>query len=173
MQNLYIGIDPGLDGAVAAIDDSRVVGIWDAPTVTVKKSGKGSKRMYVPAQMSRILSSLACSPGVDRAVIGLELVRSRPGQGVTSMFSMGHGVGLWEGIIAALGIESVQLTPQKWKKAMLGGLGGEDKNASIVQALRLHPSAAEYLTLKKHDGRAEALLMATYVRDHHMKTAAA
>jgi hypothetical protein len=50
---------------------------------------------------------------------------------------------------------------------MLHGLAGDDKNASIVQALRLYPCAAEFLTLKKHDGRAEALLMAGYLRDQH------
>jgi crossover junction endodeoxyribonuclease RuvC len=171
MENLYIGIDPGLDGAVAALSEGGdVLGIWDAPTLEVNGNGKTAKgnkkkkRLYLPAQMVQILKDLTAK---GKARVCLELVHSMPKQGVASQFSLGHGVGLWEGIIAGLELPIVQVPPTKWKKIMLHGLAGDDKNASIVQALRLYPCAAEFLTLKKHDGRAEALLMAGYLRDQH------
>lgn len=87
------------------------------------------------------------------------------------MFNMGKGLGIWLGIIAALGLPSVHITPVVWKKAMLNGGAGQDKGASIVHALRLFPNAADYLTRKKDDGRAEALLIAAFIR--RMRRAAA
>ena len=41
---------------------------------------------------------------------------------------------------------------------------GSDKEASRVGALQLFPSQAEELKLKKHHGRAEALLLAEFLR---------
>jgi len=80
------------------------------------------------------------------------------------MFSMGHGLGLWEGIISALGLPYELVTPQKWKKAILIGVG-DGKGASIVRALQLFPQVAEELHRKKDHGRAEALLLAAYLRE--------
>lgn len=162
MQKLYVGIDPGLDGALAAIDGNGIVGIWDAPTVTVKV-GKKNRRKYVPAQMAHLLKTL---PKAETYLVGLELVRSMPGQGVVSMFSMGHGLGLWEGIISGLELPIAHVSPVVWKKAMLKGGIGQEKAASILRAQEIFPGSATYLTRKKDDGRAEALLIAAYIRDH-------
>jgi crossover junction endodeoxyribonuclease RuvC len=96
--------------------------------------------------------------------VGLELVHAMPGQGVTSMFSMGRGVGIWEGILAGLRIPFDTVTPQAWKKLLLGKGAGDDKNASILRAQALIPGAAEYLSRAKDDGRAEAMLIAEYFR---------
>ncbi len=41
--SLFVGVDPGVSGAVAVIDSTtRVVSFWDTPVVTVK-SGKHFK----------------------------------------------------------------------------------------------------------------------------------
>lgn len=167
-ETLYVGIDPGLDGAVAAISNEAVVGIWDTPSLEIKsnaktKSGKAkTRRVYVPSQMTKILKDL-----IDkyRVAVCLELVHSMPKQGVASQFSLGRGMGLWEGIVAALSIPIYQVAPTKWKKTM--GLKGDDKNASIVQACQLFPEAAGYFTRKKDHGRAEALLLAVYLRQNN------
>jgi crossover junction endodeoxyribonuclease RuvC len=44
------------------------------------------------------------------------------------------------------------------------GLQGKNKDASRAMAMRLWPGLREQLELKKHDGRAEALLLAEYLR---------
>jgi crossover junction endodeoxyribonuclease RuvC len=98
------------------------------------------------------------------SVVGLEEVHAMPGQGVTSMFSMGKGSGLWEGIITALGMPLVRIPPQRWKKEMLADGRGKDKQASIVRALELFPEAASHMARKKDEGRAEAILIAEYLR---------
>ena len=49
---------------------------------------------------------------------------------------------------------------QRWKKYF--GLVKTDKEASRQKALELFPAAARFLSLKKHHGRAEAILIAHY-----------
>lgn len=62
-----------------------------------------------------------------------------PGQGAASMFSFGHAAGLAEGVVTALQIPLVLVTPQSWKRA--AGLIGSDKAASLAVAARLFPGA--------------------------------
>lgn len=159
MTKVFIGIDPGLTGAVAAIDEhGRLLTVQDTPILAVKK-GKGVKHIYLDSQMVTVLR--ACKTTGVSAYVALESVHSMPKQGVASTFSTGVGVGLWRGIIAALELPLTTLEPRRWKVAM-GIAVGADKNASIVRALQLFPAAD--LRRKKDHGRADALLMAAYLR---------
>jgi len=161
---IFIGIDPGLDGAVACIDDiderTGFIKIDHAPTLTRKK-GKGSKREYNVALMSELLIEI--NDKFIRTFCTIEAVHAMPSQGVTSMFSMGYGFGLWVGILANLKIPLQFVTPQARKKTMLDGTG-KDKEASRLKAIQLFPQAADQLSLKKDEGKAEALLIAEYGR---------
>lgn len=159
---LYIGIDPGLCGAVAVLRDDEYIGVWDTPTTVVRR-GQKNHTVYLPAAMVGVLKQIADQFGAP-TIIGLEEVHAMPGQGVTSMFSMGKGVGLWEGIITALGMPMARITPQRWKKEMLADGKGKDKQASIVRALELFPETAPQLARKRDEGRAEAILIAEYLR---------
>jgi len=151
---IHIGIDPGLDGAVAYLGGESGAGVLDSPSLRV-----GTKRQHDPAGMVRLI----------RAYDGCELhatieaQSARPGQGVTSMFSAGKGFGLWLGILAALNVPYTLVTPQRWKAAMLDGMA-RDKDASRLRATQLWPALAAQLALKKHHGRAEALLIAEHGR---------
>jgi len=157
---ICVGIDPGLGGAVAVLHPDGAISLYDTPTITVKKVS-GTKRHYLPAEMvGDLLLAKNRSLGWDiRAA--LENVAARPGQGVTSMFSMGRGVGLWEGILAGLGIPYELVTPRVWKASF--GLG-KDKRESIIRAQQLFPSAEVELRRRKDEGKAEALLIAEWLR---------
>lgn len=149
---IKIGIDPGLDGAVAVNIDGKII-FYDTPTLTIK-SGKKNKRLCNPLLMADILRQYK-----DEDVhVVLEKVHSMPGQGVASMFSMGEGFGMWQGIIAAFQIPITLVTPQAWKKKTMAGMG-KDKDASRQRALQLYPQLSGDLKLKKHHGRADALLL--------------
>lgn len=149
--NLYIGIDPGLDGAVAFVGSE--VKTVRTPTIKV-----GKRRQYQVCGMAEIL----VFPDEDIEVIVdfaiLESVHSMPKQGVASSFSFGRGFGLWEGILVALGIPYLLVAPQTWKAVMLRDMP-KDKNAAKLQASRLWPD----LDRLSH-GEADALLMAEYGR---------
>lgn len=154
----FIGIDPGLSGAVAmlpsATDGSS---IFDTPV-----GSDGNRTVYLPLEMAVILTKLRSVSGPS-CMVYLEKQQAMPKQGVSSTFSIGRGYGLWEGILAALGIPYTVVTSQAWKKAMMAGQGRE-KDASRLRAQQLWPELAGQLNLKKHHGRAEALLLAEYGR---------
>lgn len=84
-----------------------------------------------------------------------------PGQGVASSFQFGCGYGSILGVLQATLISMVLVTPAVWKRSY--GLG-KDKHASLHKARLMWPRAD--LRLAKHEGRAEALLIAEYGRRH-------
>lgn len=153
---IYLGIDPGLDGAMAAIYEDGSTITSDTPSA---KDGK--KRRYQIAVMVQEIRNLQVILDMSRIRACIERVHSMPKQGVASSFTFGEGFGLWQGILAGLGIPFDLVTPQAWKKALMDGQAKE-KDASRIVAQRLFPSAE--LHLKKHHGRADALLIAEYRR---------
>ena len=164
----YVGIDPGLGGAVAILREWEEglprAAVWDTPTAVVG-SGKKVKNVHAPAGMVELLRS------VGECFVVMENVHSMPKQGVSSSFNFGRGFGTWEGIIAALGLPYELVTPQLWKKVMMEGMGKE-KDASRIRAMQLFPELSELLKLKKHHGRADALLIASFGgRLHRWETA--
>lgn len=154
---IYIGIDPGLSGAVAVLNgEGAVCCIHDTPTLTVE--GEKTKRKYNVPAMAALLEGIH-----DGVLVVLENVHSMPKQGVASSFTFGMGLGLWMGIIGAFQLPLEMPSPQRWKKEMLADQGKE-KDASRFKAIQLFPSVADQLNRVKDDGRAEALLMAEYGR---------
>jgi crossover junction endodeoxyribonuclease RuvC len=163
---IYIGIDPGLNGAVGVLNCVGTastldhIKMFDTPTLTV--SGAKEKREYSTAAMALLLEPYVTQVG-DSVLVVLENVHSMPKQGVASSFSFGKGFGMWQGIIAAYKLPMELVSPQRWKKEILVDMG-QDKDASRFKAIALFPSIAEQLSRKKDDGRAEALLLAEYGR---------
>ena len=160
---IYIGIDPGLNGAVGVVWDSELAHcdpqVFDTPTMMV--SGIKNKRVHNTAAMAAILKPW--STIAEKVLVVLENVHSMPKQGVASSFSFGQGLGMWQGIIAAFGMPLEMPSPQRWKKEILADQG-KDKDASRFKAIQLYPALASQLSRKKDDGRAEAILMAEYGR---------
>jgi crossover junction endodeoxyribonuclease RuvC len=153
---IFIGIDPGLSGAIAFLDTEKgVLSISDMPTLEVKRNNKAKKEVS-PHGLANILTLGACG---WKPTAVLERVGAMPGQGVTSVFSFGRSVGLVEGVLAAYNIPVSIVTPQAWQKAA-GVRGGKD--GSRLRASELFPNYAELFARKKDDGRADAALMAWY-----------
>jgi crossover junction endodeoxyribonuclease RuvC len=150
-----IAIDPGMGGAVALFIDGRPVHIIDIPVVVIKR-GKGNKREIDLPALVAVLSR-ACPVGSTH--VWLERVSAMPGQGVTSMFSFGRGVGQLEGVLAALRVPVSYVTPQSWQKAV-GMAKGPD--GARHRASQLMPEMANLWPLKKHHGRADAALIGWY-----------
>jgi crossover junction endodeoxyribonuclease RuvC len=155
-----LGIDPGLDGGIAWIFPDRVEARV-APTLPASKSGK--RRFDVTA----MVAILKANP-IELAII--EAVSAAPMagrvQGTTSMFGFGRGLGLWEGILAALAIPHLAVSPQVWKKSILAGTA-KDKPAAIAFAQGLFPGVSLLPTPRcriPHDGLADALCLAEYGR---------
>lgn len=164
---LYIGIDPGLTGALAVIDsETKDISFVDTPVVEIRvgKKVKHQQDAYAISSLLRALSS-----GKD-VMVTIEKVNAMPGSdgeggrqsmGATSAFNFGLGFGMWLGILAALEIPHQQVHPRTWKSVMMADQG-KDKDASRVKAMQLFPQSAKDLTRKKDHGRADALLMSAW-----------
>lgn len=152
MTKTFIGIDPGATGAVCSLSSDGEVKFLDCPVIKI--SGKTRPNATLMAAGLKEFVTF-------NTHLIIENVHSMPKQGVASTFSFGVGFGIWLGAIAVLGLPMELVTPQAWKKAY--GLCS-DKEAARVKALQLFPGQANNLKLKKHHGRAEALLLAEYLR---------
>ncbi len=151
---LYVGIDPGKAGAVAAIRGNKVLATCHTSTLVDGKE-------YRPAAMKEALVKAVEGSLTSNICVTIEKSRAMPGQGVVSMFSFGYGFGLWVGIVTALGWTYQLVGSNTWKRRMLMDLG-KDKGASIIAAERLFPTWVA--GKKKDEAIAEALLLAEYGR---------
>lgn len=150
---MIIGIDPGQTGALAFYDRGKIVAVVDIPTMG-RTHGKGQQ-----VDPYELASAILTHEGHFGQAY-LEQVSAMKGQGVTSCFNFGESVGIIKGVLGALQIPVLMITPQKWKKA--AGLIGKEKDASRALAIQLHPEIADQLTRKKDQGRAEAILIARF-----------
>ena len=129
--------------------DGEYAEVWDMPTMG---RGSGTKQQVNAAEVGKLLRE--CPP----CTAYMELVGSMPGQGVSSMFNFGKAAGAVLGALGALQFPVVEVTPQRWKRAF--DLIGKEKDLARTAAQQLMPTAP--LSLKKHCGRADALLLALY-----------
>ena len=153
----FIGIDPGLTGAIAVLYNETVE-VFDMPTV---ETGRGVVKREVDAvELARLLR-----PHCDllTTFAALETTAARPGQGVASMFSMGVSRGVVLGVLAALHVTPLAVAPATWKRHF--DLLHTDKGASLTEARFLFPSVPHLLARVKDHNRAEALLIAAYLRE--------
>ena len=154
---MKLGIDPGMSGALALVDDDQVVRIWDMPT-TIKTHGKG-KMVNPYLLMDVVKEALEIADTAEQKLTAhVEQVSAMPGQGVTSMFNFGRSLGIVEGVLGGLEVPMTFVTPQRWKKQW--SLVGRDKDASRTKAIAMYPEMAHMLTRKKDNGRADAIFIA-------------
>ncbi len=165
MIEFFIGVDPGLQGAIALINGrGNFLAVYDAPTVKVKKSNGGNKNTYIVSEMWTILETLVRAHNASSMHAIIEYQASRPGQGAPATFSQGYGYGLWTMALAAAHVPYEIVQPRAWKKFM-GIPAGSDKGASIVMASQLFPHAPITTPRGREiDGRAESLILAEYLR---------
>lgn len=159
VDRLFLGIDPGLSGALAVLTDAgRLVDVASMPTEPHGKSRRVSGR-EVRAFLEGITEATG---GAPFALCMLEQVASRPGQGAPSVFTFGRAFGAVEGVLSALAVPTDYATPQTWKRAF--GLPS-DKAESIRKACDLIPGLAGWPRPKgpTHD-QAEAVLLAEFAR---------
>ena len=98
--------------------------------------------------------------------IFLELVASRSGQGVVSMFSFGRSFGDVRTAGAWLGCPITLVRPQDWQKVMFEGMKtGGSKQLSADVATKLWPEIdlrKSKRSRKIHDGLSDAACIAKY-----------
>ena len=150
-----IGIDPGLSGGIAILEDKKIKELFDMP---VMPDGKKNKRQLNSALLVKLIKDNI--KDLEDTMMIVEQVNAMPGQGVTSMFNFGQTFGAIKGICAALGLPIFFVRPAKWKKHF--ELINSSKDASRTKAIEMYPSISEQLSKKKDVNKSDALLIARY-----------
>jgi len=147
---IYIGIDPGsVSGALGAVDhDGNYLEAFDIE--------HRDKHILALVFKSRILSLVDPKVGAE---ICMEQVHSMPNQGVSSTFAFGRAVGVISAVCELSRWPVHLVSPRKWKAHFHLSA---DKNESLDMARYYWPEAK--LKLKKDGNKAEALLIAEYLR---------
>jgi crossover junction endodeoxyribonuclease RuvC len=178
-ETIYLGIDPGVSGALGFVCGVRycvvdIPGLKVAVTRSKKLSEAEAEATGRKTRSVKGESSEYDNPGVvalfrllkpvkDRVRVCLEIGQiQRKGKGANAQtgYKVGIGYGMWPLFLCSKGYPVEEVAPAVWKARM--GLVGKDKEASRRKALGLFPRAA--LSRKQDHNRAEALLLADYLR---------
>ena len=157
-----IGIDPGLSGAIAILENNKVLNIFDMP---VMAEGKKNKRQLNSSMLVNLIKE-----NIDlkeEISVVVEQVNAMPGQGVTSMFNFGQTFGAIKGVCAALELPIFFVRPLKWKKYF--ELVNSSKDASRTKVIEMYPSLSKILSKKKDVNKSDAILIARYFSETRFK----
>ena len=157
-----IGIDPGLSGAIAILENNKVVGIYDMP---VMAEGKKNKRQLNSAQLVNIIKDNINTK--EEITVVVEQVNAMPGQGVTSMFNFGQTFGAIKGVCAALNLSIFFVRPSKWKKHF--ELINSSKDASRTKVIEMYPTLSSQLAKKRDVNKSDAILIAKFYFETKLK----
>ena len=156
------GIDPGLSGAVAVLEENEVIDIIDIP---VMSEGKKNKRQLNSAHLSQYIEKNTLD--ASKTIVVVEQVNAMPGQGVTSMFNFGQSYGILKGICSAMQLPMYFVRPAKWKKYY--NLINSEKDASRTRAIEIFPYFSSQLSKKKDNNKADAILIASFFYETYQK----
>ena len=153
----YIGVDPGVDGGIALVNHTGLAIEYSAMPDTATS-------IY---EWLRNAMTIALTSG-GYVALAVEHQQPMPGNkgkvSVTATATMMRRFGQWEAFAVAMSIPYLEVRPATWKKSM--GVVSE-KGTSILRCEQLFPGVNLLRTprcTKKHDGMAEALLIAEYAR---------
>ena len=147
-----LGIDPGVNGAVALLDDAgELLAVHDMPALP--DGSKGRQAVNAP-----LLASIVFGAQATRAFC--EFVGPRPKEGAVGAFSFGRSRGVIEDVCGAAGLPVVMIAPPVWKRVACIPPGAENKDLARARAIARWPGKADLFARKQDCDRAEAALIA-------------
>ncbi|TVU01327.1 hypothetical protein EJB05_53235, partial [Eragrostis curvula] len=153
-----IGVDPDTCGAIAVLSPDGSSQVFDNPFVRMVVSNVIRKRLDTKS-IIQLLRSLDAPPGTTAYI---EKSCPFPTDGKLGWWSTGFSYGLWIASLVSSGFSVVPVASQTWKAYFGLSRSESPKDDSRQAASILFPDKATSLKLKKHHGRAEALLLAAY-----------
>lgn len=145
----YIGVDPGAEGAVVALDD---IGIWTECLA------------FSTATTKNIRDFLVKYPP-EKTYLLFEHVHAMPRSGCGANFTFGFNTGLVTGVIESLGFQVNHIAPQKWQKKFIHAVADRKVRKNL-----LHVVAKEKFGPRVTKYAADAWLIALYARTQQNPT---
>lgn len=129
---IVVGIDIGLTGGIVALRDGTEV-VYQSVMPVVSSTYDDSAIVSLAASFRRMAE-------VEPLCVAIERVWGIPRTSARACFSLGEGVGIWRGVLAALGVPYEVVSPKTWQGAMLRGVDGNTtKEKSLLAASRILP----------------------------------
>ncbi len=157
----FIGIDPGLSGSIAYIEESEVV-THIMPTISL-----GKKRVLDNLAIREIFSGF--DPAKTYAV--LEEQHSFPKQGVVSTCSICYSFGILKQCLVDFEIPHEVIPAKDWQREFnISGRKGNTKAQALQICQNLFPNLnllATERSKKPHEGIVDAMLIAEFARRKH------
>lgn len=147
MVAVVLGIDIGVNGAIATLDSSGdLIEVVDMPA-TLEANGRR-------ATNAALLAEIIARSHAGR--IFCEFVGARPTDAKVAAFAFGRARGVIEGIAGAYDLPIVWITPPVWKRYAGVPPGKQLKDVARAQAIARWPKHAGLFRLKRDIDRAEA-----------------
>lgn len=147
---IYVGVDPGVSGGIAIIEDGQLPQVFKMP---------GTERDLLDILGPSMANGRALE-SIHETHAVLERVSASPQMGVVSAFTFGKGYGAIRMALTAAYIPFDEVSPLKWQTVM-GCRTKGDKNITKRRAQALFPETRITHAI------ADALLLAEYCRRVH------
>jgi len=159
---VIIGIDPGLNGAIAALNpDGSMAWIEPMPTLRHKT---GKKRRYVSVVHLRPMARRR-----EITAVGLEWVWAFQGEAASIAFGFGAAYGEVRGAFGILHPVDL-IAPITWHKTF--GLAGGDEGKLAARALATEMWPEHERTFNKNKLRGSGCADAALIGEHHRRVKA-
>lgn len=145
MLNKYVGVDPGVSGAIAIIEPNRALTVAAFKDRTEKEIFQLFKNTL---------------QGPYPPTVHLEQVGSLPKDGAQAMFTFGRNYGLLRGVMTGLGIPFEEVPPQVWQRAF--GLGGKFKTKPLRKTAHFQKAQQLFPQYDFTKPMADAVLLAEH-----------
>jgi len=186
----FVGIDVGNTGAIAAIiEGAPIPVVFDMPTdakVTGAKKKPTTRHVLNGERLRKILAQLQAESGEIYACVETPQMRSamwpaepkingqphncsvchhshyEANQGMASQGSFMRAGGMVVGVLIGLGIPYEEVAANVWTAEVFHGRAEKMDHRTLAKAL--FPAARSIFDRVKDDGRADAVLIADYIR---------
>jgi len=151
---MKIGIDPGLNGAIAFVSDKKIK-LFDMPVMEIPWAVASKyHRMVDSVKLYNLIKN--CPHEIESVTMEIVGVMPTDGKSVAWVFAGAFYTAF--NVIRLSGYEPRMVRPTQWKKKF--GLINMPKDMSRLAVLKMYPDLLPQLKRKKDVDRAEALMIA-------------
>lgn len=151
---IYIGLDNGVNGGIVYLNKKlEIVSKHVMPVIGT------TRKEYDLVKLAKLLNK-------KNAKVFLEKAQPRYKDGSKQAFKTGYGYGAIQGMLIAMQIPHILISPKQWQKKVFEGLSSTDtKQASLMFCQRTWPKedwTPTQRSQKAHNGLTDAACIAYY-----------
>jgi hypothetical protein len=160
---MLIAIDPGIRGAIARLDHNGGAEVRDMP-IRSKQGNTKIRNEIDPKALQALLRELV--PADERGLVVMEALNTFAGGSVQTMGSLEATKAVITTVCELTGFDVAFVSPKTWQGFY--GIKRTPSEDTKTQSLRIARQlfGQHLCPLAKHDGRADALLIARYGQRH-------